>query len=84
MLATEPRLLIPRDIASGSLCYVNVKLVMLDGSEISKIKAPCFLPELHKLKEVHIEDDRYWSIIFKRDRNWDQLTYAYIFILIYC
>ncbi|XP_071453561.1 anaphase-promoting complex subunit 1 [Hetaerina americana] len=78
VLAVEPRLLLPRDIDSGRLCYAHLTLVFLDSSPfreqtITNVKAPCLLPELDLLKEVRVEDDRYWSIIFHRERNWGQL-----------
>ncbi|XP_050429945.1 anaphase-promoting complex subunit 1 [Adelges cooleyi] len=76
-LAAEPRILIPRDIDSGDLCYVHLKVVFLDTkyykNQFYTIKAPCLLPELSLLKEVRVEDERYWSIIFERGRNWDTL-----------
>ncbi|KAG6462476.1 hypothetical protein O3G_MSEX013285 [Manduca sexta] len=37
------------------------------------MKAPCIIPELDSLREVKINDPRYWPITFQRDRNWDQL-----------
>lgn len=72
VLATEPRLLIPRDISSGTLCYVNLKVVTIDNKTIG-MRAPCLLPEIEKIKEVRIDDSRYWPITFQKERNWDQL-----------
>jgi len=58
VLAVEPRLLLPRDIDSRTLCYANVTYVFLNTSvckeKTVKITAPCLLPELHLLKEVSI------------------------------
>ncbi|XP_028037199.1 anaphase-promoting complex subunit 1-like isoform X2 [Bombyx mandarina] len=72
VLAVEPRLLLPRDIDTGELCYAHIQVIDLQGS-VRQMKAPCILPELDKLKEVKIDDPRYWPITFQRDRNWDQL-----------
>lgn len=73
VLATEPRLLIPRDISTGKLCYVNIQVVTLDHNQVMEMRAPCILPELNRLKEVRINDSRYWPIVFQKDRNWEQL-----------
>ncbi|XP_028156342.1 anaphase-promoting complex subunit 1 isoform X2 [Ostrinia furnacalis] len=72
VLAVEPRLILPRDISNGKICYAHVQLVDLSGV-VKEVQAPCILPELDTLKEVKINDPRYWPITFQRDRNWDQL-----------
>uniref|UniRef100_A0A0A9VWC5 Anaphase-promoting complex subunit 1 n=2 Tax=Lygus hesperus TaxID=30085 RepID=A0A0A9VWC5_LYGHE len=78
VLAIEPRLFLPKDIDSGSLCYANLELIYLDTPYYSNQKAtvfsPCILPHLNLLKEVRVKDDRYWPIIFTRGKNWDQLV----------
>lgn len=63
MLAVEPRLLLPRDIDTGHLCYVHLTVVYLDtvhytGQQV-RLQAPCILPELSKLQEV-------WIFLFRR------------------
>lgn len=77
ILATEPRIILPRDIDSGNLCYVHLKVVFIDSpyykNQYFTVKAPCLLPQLSLLKEVCVEDERYWSVLFERDRNWDNL-----------
>ncbi|KAK3923529.1 Anaphase-promoting complex subunit 1 [Frankliniella fusca] len=77
VLAVEPRLLVPRDIDTGVVCYAHLTVVYLDSqhysNQVAKLKAPCLLPELSTLKEVRIEDERYWTIVFHRDQNWDLL-----------
>ncbi|XP_013161893.1 PREDICTED: anaphase-promoting complex subunit 1-like [Papilio xuthus] len=72
VLAVEPRLLLPRDLDTGKLCYAHVQVVDLQGV-VKEMKAPCIIPELDGLKEVKINDPRYWPIVFRRDQNWDQL-----------
>ncbi|KAJ0176308.1 hypothetical protein K1T71_008482, partial [Dendrolimus kikuchii] len=72
VLAVEPRLLLPRDLATGKLCYAHIQVIDLQGV-VKEMKAPCILPELNTLREVKINDPRYWAITFQRDRNWDQL-----------
>lgn len=76
VLATEARLVIPRDIDTGNAVYVNLHCVVVNRSaccEIMKLKAPCFLSELHLLEEVVLDDERYWRISFEKDKNWDNL-----------
>ncbi|GJQ69220.1 putative complex, subunit [Trypoxylus dichotomus] len=72
VLAVEPRLLIPRDVMMGRMCYANIKVVKIDGTEIN-IKGPGLIPELSSLYKVCIADDRYWPVVFERGRNWELL-----------
>ncbi|XP_045484614.1 anaphase-promoting complex subunit 1 [Pieris rapae] len=72
VLAVENRLVLPRDIDSGSLCYAFIQVIDVDNY-LREYKAPCIIPELNQLKVVKIDDTRYWPILFERDRNWDQL-----------
>ncbi|XP_054263292.1 anaphase-promoting complex subunit 1 [Macrosteles quadrilineatus] len=77
VLAAESRLLLPRDIDTGSLCYAHITVLYLDTPHYKDqsftMKAPCILPELKYLKEVRVEDDRYWRVTFTREKNWSQL-----------
>ncbi|CAH2041751.1 unnamed protein product, partial [Iphiclides podalirius] len=72
VLAVEARLLLPRDLSSGKLCYAHLQVIDLQGV-VKEMKAPCIIPELNTLKEVRINDPRYWPIVFQRDQNWDLL-----------
>ncbi|XP_059045476.1 anaphase-promoting complex subunit 1 [Achroia grisella] len=72
VLAVEARLILPRDLSTGKLCYANIQVIDLEGA-VKEMKAPCIIPELDKLKEVKINDPRYWPMTFQRDRNWDVL-----------
>ncbi|CAG9788243.1 unnamed protein product [Diatraea saccharalis] len=72
VLAVEPRLILPRDLTTGNLCYAHIQVIDLQGI-VKDMKAPCIIPELDTLREVKINDVRYWPITFQRDRNWDQL-----------
>ncbi|KAI8431904.1 hypothetical protein MSG28_004457 [Choristoneura fumiferana] len=72
VLAVEPRLILPRDLSTGKLCYAHLQVIDLAGA-VTEMKAPCIIPELNTLREVRISDPRYWPITFQRDRNWDQL-----------
>lgn len=72
VLAVEPRLLLPRDVLTGRMCYANLSMVTLDGNSNS-MRAPCLLPDLSSLARVSVQDERYWPVVFERGRNWEQL-----------
>ncbi|KOB65497.1 Shattered, partial [Operophtera brumata] len=72
VLAVEPRLLLPRDLNTGKLCYAHIQVIDLKGVTI-ELKAPCMIPELSTLQEVKINDPRYWPVSFHRHNNWDLL-----------
>lgn len=54
------------------MCYAGLRVVHLNGSS-SFLRGPCLIPDLNNLIKLSIEDDRYWSVMFERGRNWDQL-----------
>lgn len=73
VLAVEPRLLIPKDVALDQMCYANIKVTQLDGQMI-EMKAPCLLPDLNTIYEVKVHDPRYWPVTFQKGKNFDKLT----------
>ncbi|XP_059480357.1 anaphase-promoting complex subunit 1 isoform X2 [Neocloeon triangulifer] len=77
VLAAEPRLLLPRDVDLLRCDYASLRIVYLDTpwykNQYVVLKAPCLLPELHLIKEIRVEDERYWPITFEKGRNWNQL-----------
>jgi len=70
VLAVEPRLLVPRDIDTGHMCYAHLTVVYLDTAHYTgqqvRLRAPCVLPELSKLQEVGTilfgKSDYWWHI----------------------
>ncbi|KAF5270424.1 hypothetical protein FQR65_LT05612 [Abscondita terminalis] len=60
VLAVEPRLIIPKDVSTGRICYASLKVVYLDGSHLF-LKSPCLIPDLNLLAKVSVEDERYWG-----------------------
>lgn len=64
VLAVEPRLLIPRDIDCGNLCYAHITVLYLNGDQFTS-KAPCLLPELELLQEVREIKDQCFNSSFK-------------------
>nr|XP_022333509.1 anaphase-promoting complex subunit 1-like [Crassostrea virginica]XP_022333510.1 anaphase-promoting complex subunit 1-like [Crassostrea virginica] len=77
VLATEPRVVLPRDVDSGEPCYVPLEITFKDTEdytgEVFKTSAPTLLPQLDKIKEVKILGPRYWPITFQIDKNWNTL-----------
>ena len=76
VLATEPRLVLPRDIDTGKLVYAHLTLKYRKRcahQSKERLKAPCFLPELNLLEEITLDDERYWKISFNRNKNWSNL-----------
>lgn len=72
VLAVEPRLLIPWDVHTEKRCYALLKVVNMNG-ETHYVKGPGPIPSLDTLLEVSVDDERYWPVEFKRDKNWDVL-----------
>ena len=69
-LAVEPRLIIPRDIDSGLVSIVHMKVLSLNSSQWKELRAPCFIPQLDSLQKVVVHDPRYWKITFDKSTNW--------------
>ena len=69
VLAAEPRLLIPRDVNTGKLSFAHVRMDLTDTTWYRGfsmvLRAPCLLPELHMLKRVSIDDERYHNMTFE-------------------
>lgn len=68
VLAAEPRLLIPRDILTNKPVYVNITITRQKKNgelEQLKLRAPCLVPEVGSIENVHVDDDRYWRIEIK-------------------
>ncbi|XP_017782212.1 PREDICTED: anaphase-promoting complex subunit 1 [Nicrophorus vespilloides] len=72
VMAVEPRLIIPKDITVGRMCYANICVIKLDGTTLN-FRGPGLIPDLNTLYKVSIKDERYWPVVFERERNWDQL-----------
>ncbi|XP_037073277.1 anaphase-promoting complex subunit 1-like [Pollicipes pollicipes] len=64
VLAAEPRLLVPRDLASGQLTYCRLVVTLRTadsptGHQVA-MQAPCLLPQLDTVLEIRVDDDRFW------------------------
>ena len=77
VLACEPRLIIPRDVDSKKFCYVPLRIKFKGCSAYKAMTfdtgSPFIIPELSKLEEIQILGNRYWSIVFRADKNWNTL-----------
>ncbi|CAG9853978.1 unnamed protein product [Phyllotreta striolata] len=72
VLAVEPRLIIPKEVHADEICYANLRVVQLDGTEVN-IKGPGIIPDLNTLRKVEVKDERYWPVTFERGKNWESL-----------
>ncbi|CAG9837359.1 unnamed protein product [Diabrotica balteata] len=72
VLAVEPRLIIPKEVQLGEICYANLRVVKLNGYTIN-IKGPGIIPDLNTLTKVEVHDERYWPVVFERGKNWTLL-----------
>lgn len=73
ILAAEPRLVIPRDVSSGSLVFAHIRLDLKEtawykGCTI-KLKAPCLVPELELIHQIAVEDERYHPVVLDCQRD---------------
>ncbi|KAJ8671499.1 hypothetical protein QAD02_002758, partial [Eretmocerus hayati] len=76
VLATEPRLILPKDVHNEQYCYISMKFTMNSDSCTKNecvIRAPFILPQIEKLEKLESCDDRYWRIIFERRKNFQDL-----------
>ncbi|XP_050510831.1 anaphase-promoting complex subunit 1 [Diabrotica virgifera virgifera] len=69
VLAVEPRLIIPKEVQLGEICYANLRVMKLNGTTIN-IKGPGIIPDLNTLTKVEVYDERYWPVVFERGKNW--------------
>lgn len=80
VLATEPRLLVPRCMSSSGMpVYAKIRYRVERPSptgtqlETVECKAPCLLPDLDTLTSVELIDQNYWKISFEVGTNFSKL-----------
>ncbi|XP_048246060.1 anaphase-promoting complex subunit 1-like [Haliotis rufescens] len=77
VLAAEPRLVLPRDVDTGHICYVPLEIKFKDCVSYKnvnyRIMAPCILPELDRIEEIKVLGPRYWPVTFRVDKNWNTI-----------
>lgn len=81
VLATEPRMVIPRCIDTGTAVYAKILYRLSSGgsgggggeSLVVEKMAPCLLPDLALLEAVQMVDENYWEISFDAASNFAKL-----------
>lgn len=72
VLAAEPRCLIPRDFETHQPIITPIKIILRDANDSQGVvtkEAPCLLPEVDTVAQVHIEYPEYWSVILDFANN---------------
>nr|GAT42948.1 predicted protein [Mycena chlorophos] len=66
VMAVEPRCLIARDVETGEVVYLPVKISVNDGQEVgtTQLISPTLIPDLDKLAAIRIDTPRYWPFHF--------------------
>ena len=77
VLASEPRLLLSKDVDTSEFCYVPVEITIKANEHHDEFKynqmAPCVLPELNKIERLKILGPRYYPISFKQSLHFNEL-----------
>ncbi len=77
VLASEPRLLLSKNVETGEFCYVPVEITLRANEHHGAFKfeqmAPCILPELNRIGELRILGPRHYPIRFKHSLDFDEL-----------
>ena len=73
VLATQPRLLVPRCIETGIPVYATIRYKFSGSSNFTEKFAPCLLPDLNLLDSIELIDNNYWKISFERSKNFNKL-----------
>jgi anaphase-promoting complex subunit 1 len=62
VLAVEPRCLLARDVDSGEVVYLPVKITMKEGVDVgtTQLISPTLIPDLDKLLSIRVDTPRYW------------------------
>ncbi|EAU87599.1 anaphase promoting complex subunit 1 [Coprinopsis cinerea okayama7 len=62
VLAVEPRCLIARDVDTGEVVYLPVKITVKEGDETgtSQLISPTLIPDINKLQSIRVDTPRYW------------------------
>ncbi|PIK42819.1 putative anaphase-promoting complex subunit 1 isoform X3 [Apostichopus japonicus] len=73
VLASEPRLVLPKEVSSGDMCYVPLEIIfkktIWHGEHCVQMLAPCIIPELSQIKELRIIGPRYMPITLRPESD---------------
>ncbi|KAF7297086.1 APC1-C domain-containing protein [Mycena indigotica] len=66
VMAVEPRCLIARDVETGEVVYLPVKVSVNDGQDTgtTQLISPTLIPDLDKLAAIRVDTPRYWPFHF--------------------
>ncbi|KAJ7058266.1 hypothetical protein C8F01DRAFT_1027798 [Mycena amicta] len=66
VMAVEPRCLLARDVETGEVVYLPVKISVNDGQEAgtTQLISPTLIPDLDKLAAIRVDTPRYWPFHF--------------------
>ncbi|KAF7300244.1 APC1-C domain-containing protein [Mycena kentingensis (nom. inval.)] len=66
VIAVEPRCLVARDVETGEVVYLPVKISVSDGQETgtTQLISPTLIPDLDKLAAIRVDTPRYWPFHF--------------------
>ncbi|TFK24896.1 anaphase promoting complex subunit 1 [Coprinopsis marcescibilis] len=62
VLAVEPRCLIARDVDTGEVVYLPVKITVKEGETTgtSQLISPTLIPDINKVQSIRVDTPRYW------------------------
>ncbi|KZT44107.1 hypothetical protein SISSUDRAFT_1085652 [Sistotremastrum suecicum HHB10207 ss-3] len=65
VLAVQPRCLVARDVDSGDVVYLPVKIKVKEGSIMrsSQLISPTLLPDINRLAFIKVDTPRYWPFV---------------------
>ncbi|XP_071832099.1 anaphase-promoting complex subunit 1-like isoform X2 [Apostichopus japonicus] len=73
VLASEPRLVLPKEVSSGDMCYVPLEITfkktIWHEEHCVQMLAPCIIPELSQIKELRIIGPRYMPITLRPESD---------------
>ncbi|KAJ8046075.1 Anaphase-promoting complex subunit 1 [Holothuria leucospilota] len=73
VLAAEPRLILPKEVSSGEMCYVPLEITfkktLWHDEHSVQMLAPCIIPELNLIKQLCIVGSRYMPITLKPETD---------------
>lgn len=71
VLAVEPRCLLARDVDTGEVVYLPVKITMREGGEVgtTQLISPTLIPDLGKLLSIRVDTPRYWPFLLDTEHH---------------
>lgn len=80
VLAVEPRCLVARDVDTGEVVFLPVKITVKEGDQVgtSQLVSPTLIPDIDKVVSIRVDTPRYWPFFLdlsagKESRHRDSL-----------